>query len=167
VKRFGIAFSLVVLWLLLWGDVSIANVLSGAAIAVLLLTAFPGDRRDAERYVIRPFAALRLAGWFAAQLVYSNLVLIRQVLSRRSRVRTGVVPCVLGTSSSRLVTVITNFIALTPGTMVVQTTFEPTTLYVHVLRLDGEEDVRASVRTLEERVVAAFGPLPRRSGAAG
>jgi multisubunit Na+/H+ antiporter MnhE subunit len=78
-------------------------------------------------------------------------------------VQTGVVACELRNSSSRLLTVITNLIALTPGTMVVQTTFEPTTLYVHVLRLDDPEHVRAAVAKLEDRVVAAFGPLHRRT----
>jgi multicomponent Na+:H+ antiporter subunit E len=164
-KRFGIGSALVVLWLLLWGDLSPANLLSGVVIATLLLAAFPRDRRDTQRYVIRPLAALRLVAWFAAQLVYSNIVLIRQVLSRRSRVKTGVVACELETSSSRLLTVITNLVALTPGTMVVETTFDPTTIFVHVLRLDDHESVRASVRRLEARVVAAFGPLPRRPGA--
>jgi multicomponent Na+:H+ antiporter subunit E len=159
--RIGIASSLVVLWLLLWGDLSVANVLSGIAIATLLLAAFPGDRRaDAERYVIRPIAALRLTAYFLVQLVSSNILLVREVLSRRSRVHTAVVACQLETSSSRLTTVIMDLIALTPGTMTVEMSRDPTILYVHVLRLDDVEKVRASVSRLESLVVAAFGPLP-------
>jgi multicomponent Na+:H+ antiporter subunit E len=162
--RVGIASALVALWVLLWGEASLANVLSGIVIAAALLAAFPGDRRaDAARFVIRPFAALRLAGWFVVQLVGSNILLTREVLSPRSRVNTGVVACPLRTSSSRLTTVITNVIALTPGTMTVEITLEPTVLYVHVLRLDDVDTVRDSVSHLESLVLAAFGPLPGRS----
>jgi multicomponent Na+:H+ antiporter subunit E len=158
--RIGIASSLVVLWVLLWGDASLANLMSGVAIAAALLLAFPGDRReDAVRFVIRPIAALRLIAWFLVQLVISNALIARVVISRRSSVRTGVVACPLRTSSSRLTTVITSMVALTPGTMIVEVGDEPRVLYVHVLKLDDAESVRASIRDLESRVLAAFGPL--------
>jgi multicomponent Na+:H+ antiporter subunit E len=165
--RIGIGAALVVLWVLLWGEASPANVLSGVAVSAMLLLAFPGDRRDdAVRYVIRPVAAARLACWFVVQLVGANVLLAREVLRRRSRLRTGVVACPLRTSSSRLTTVITNMIALTPGTMTVEVRDDPRTLYVHVLKLDDDvETVRASVRDLESRVLAAFGPLRGGGGA--
>jgi multicomponent Na+:H+ antiporter subunit E len=163
--RIGIASSLVGLWVLLWGDASIGNILSGVVLAAALLLAFPGDRReDAVRYVIRPLAALRLTGWFVVQLVVSNVLLTREVVARRSRIHTGVVACPLQTSSSRLTTVITNMIALTPGTMTVEIGDDPRVLYVHVLKLDDVEAVRASVSDLEARVLAAFGPPPTLPG---
>jgi multicomponent Na+:H+ antiporter subunit E len=161
--RIGIASALVLLWLLLWGDVSLANVVSGIAVATVLLAAFPEDRSDAARHLLRPLAAVRLLAWFIAQLVGANVLLTREVLSRRSRIRTGVVACELETTSSRVTTLITNLIALTPGTMTVATTYQPTTLYVHVLQLHDVEKVRSSVRRLESLVVAAFEPHRARS----
>jgi multicomponent Na+:H+ antiporter subunit E len=157
--RIGIASALVALWVLLWGDLSVANVVSGIAIASALLLAFPGDRRaDAVRFVIRPVAALRLVLWFAAQLVVSNVLLAREIVRRQSQVRTGVVACPMRTASTRLITVITNMIALTPGTMTVEMSEDPIVLHVHVLKLDDPDTVRADVRELEDRVLAAFGP---------
>jgi multicomponent Na+:H+ antiporter subunit E len=167
--RIGIATSLVVLWILLWGDISAANLLSGILVSTALLAAFPGDRRDdAMRYVIRPFAALRLVGWFVVQLVRSNVLLTREVLSPRSRIRTGVVACPLRTTSSRLTTIVANVIALTPGTMTVDIDSSggdgaPPVLFVHVLKLDDVATVRRSVTDLESLVLGAFGPLPSRS----
>jgi hypothetical protein len=55
--------------------------------------------------------------------------------------------------------VITSMIALTPGTMTVEIHDEPRVLFVHVLKLDDPDEVRASIRDLESRVLAAFGPL--------
>ena len=165
-KRIGIAASLVVLWTLLWGDLSAANLLSGTLVAVVLLAAFPGDRRDdAVRYVIRPVATMRLIAWFVVQLVRSNVLLTREVLSPRSRIHTGVVACPMRTSSSRVTTIVANVIALTPGTMTVDIDREPPVLHVHVLKLDDVDAVRQSVTELETLVLAAFRPLGAEEGA--
>ena len=68
-RRFGLAVWLVVVWIFLWGDLSLANVLGGAAVAVALLVAFPGDRPDVEeRQVLRPLHFLSLL-WFLAKVM--------------------------------------------------------------------------------------------------
>lgn len=157
--RVGLAGALVVIWVLLWGEASFANVASGVVIAIALLTVFPSDTPEgAPRFVVRPLAFLRLVGYFVAQLVVSNILLTREVLSRRSRIRTGVVTCELRTGSTRIMTIVANLIALTPGTMTVDVEADPVVLHIHVLKLDDVEDVRAQVAHLEWLVLQAFGP---------
>src|SRR5690606_21174575 len=115
------AASLVVVWIFLWGHLSFANVLSGTALALAVLVAFPGDRieRDA-RYVLRISPFIRLIGYLVAQLVRSNLLLAREVLSRTSRLRTAVIAVELKTRSPALITAVANLMALNPGTIVIE-----------------------------------------------
>lgn len=151
---------LTVMWLLLWGDLSLANVLSGAAVAAAVVVGFRVGPPADDRLVLRPLATLRLAGWFAVALVRSNLAVARQVVTPTPRggIRTAIVACPLSTRSRRLTTVIANAITLTPGTMTVEVRGDPATLFVHVMSFDSVPATRRSVSDLEARVVRAFGP---------
>ena len=59
-------------------------------------------------------------------------------------IRTGVIAVPLPGCSDGLLTLVTNIIALTPGTMPLQVTQDPTVLYVHVLHLGDVERCAAT-----------------------
>jgi multicomponent Na+:H+ antiporter subunit E len=148
---------LVAIWVFLWGYLTVANVLSGIVVVAALLAVFPTGRPRRPTYVVRPIAVLRLVLYFVRSLLVANVVLAWEVLSRRDRIRTGVVEVpVLGVSEGILVFV-ANVTALTPGTLAIEVTPEPPTLYIHVLHLHDVEHVRRDIRRLEELIVRAFG----------
>jgi multicomponent Na+:H+ antiporter subunit E len=149
--------ALLVLWLLAWGDISTANVLSGAAFGSVLVIAFPPRRRSAV-HRLRPLGIVRLVLYVIGQLVVSNLIVARVILSRRSEVRTGVLAYHVQDASDQVLTLISNVIALTPGTMTVEVIREPPTIYVHFLLLDDPDSARDDIARLERLVVAALGP---------
>ena len=151
----GLVVTLVALWLLLWGDLSVANVASGVLVALGLLAVFPLARpAAATRRVVRPLALARLVGYLALELVVSNLVVARVILSPKARTRTGVVACPLRTDSDRMVTALCNLIALSPGTMMVDVSDDA--LYVHALLLRDLDEVRRDVGRLQALLLAAF-----------
>lgn len=156
--RLAMAAWLVIVWVALWGDLSVANVVSGAAVAAALLIVFPLAGRAGARQHVRPLAVLRLAGHLVRKLLESNLTITRTVLSRRDRVRTGVIAVPMVCDSDGLLTMVANLTALSPGLMVIEIERDPTVCYVHVLQLDDVEAARAEVRTLERLVIEAFGP---------
>lgn len=153
----GVVVYLVAIWILLWGDLSLANVASGVVVAVVLLAVFPTGQRSRPRHPIRPWPALRLALYFVGQLLRSNLLLSRQVLSPWSRVHTGIVGVPVVACSDTVLALIANITALTPGTMAVEVIREPATIYIHVLRLRDVEQVRAEVARLNALAVRALG----------
>jgi multicomponent Na+:H+ antiporter subunit E len=160
--RIGLASVLVAIWILLWGELSLANLLSGIMVSIGLLAAFPRDRRaDAVRIVLRPIAFVRLAAYFSRQLVVSNVQLTRDVLTRRPTIHTGVVACPLQAPSTRLVTVLVSLLALTPGTMPVdlELDLEPPVLHIHVTHLGDPDSIRRAVAHLETLVLSAFTPV--------
>ncbi len=156
------------LWLLAWGEVSPANVVSGVAVAAALLVAFPPGPRASGRLRFSAFGAGRLAVYVLVQLVNSNVVMARQILRRRPDVRPGVLAHRLREPSEEVATVMTSVIALSPGTMTVDVDPDSTTIYVHFFLLRDLEAARASLSRLEDlavRAIAAPKPLrPARTG---
>lgn len=155
---FGVGASLVIVWTLLWGEMSVSNVLSGALVATALLVAFPVDHGVvAVAHRLRPVAAVRLGLFFAGDVVKSTLVAAVAVFRPRSRIRTGVVACPLRVDNDGLVTFLANLIAMSPGTMPIEVSYNPHVIYVHSLHAADPDQVRADVARLEELSVAALG----------
>jgi multicomponent Na+:H+ antiporter subunit E len=141
---------LTALWLLAWGEISLANVVSGVAVSVLLLVALPPSDPTSARARIDPVGALRLGGYVARQLVTSNLLMTREVMRPHPATQPGVIAHHLHLPSEHVVTVMTGVIALSPGTMVADVDPASSTVYVHFLFLDDVDAARASLRRLEQ-----------------
>lgn len=158
---------LVAFWLLAWGELSVANTLSGLVVAVGLLLAFPPYRQLGARPHVSLIGAVRLVIYVFVQLVPSTVLVAREVLSRRSRIRTGVLAYPLDHPSDEVLSLMSHVIALVPGTMTVEATRDPWVLYVHFLLLDDVEHARRTVARLEGLAVAVLGgPERLRAGSA-
>jgi multicomponent Na+:H+ antiporter subunit E len=160
VRRVVVVAWITVLWCALWGDVSAANVVAGAAVGLGLAFVFPpGGATRVWR--VRPLRAAWFVAVFIRELVEANVVVLRQVLTFRSgdfreaviAYRTSVP---LGPA---LLVVLGDAITLTPGTMTIDMNVEESTLFVHVLHVDesgGLDAVRQSIGVLERAVIGAF-----------
>lgn len=162
---------LAALWVLLWHDLTVANVLAGLAVggAVLVFARQPRVVRwsDDERPRVRPVAALRFAAHVVSDLVVANVVVAREVVARRSRINQGVIAVPLRTDSDVATMAVVGVINLSPGTVTIDVVGSPPVVYVHVLHLDSIEAVRADALRLEELFVQAFGSRRARSQVLG
>lgn len=148
---------LVTLWLLAWGQISVANLVSGFGVAAALLVAFPAVARPGTPGVaLNPAGVARLVGYVSVQLVTSNVVMAREILRRHPDIRPGVLAHRLGTPSEEIVMLMTSVIALSPGTMTVDVDPASTTIYVHFLLLRDVASARASLDRLERIASGAF-----------
>jgi multicomponent Na+:H+ antiporter subunit E len=149
--------ALAIIWVLLWGSASPANVLSGLAVSGTLVLLVPGMRgQTGGRYTFRPIAFARFVGYVLLVTLRSNLELIREVLSRSSGVRTAVIGVPLPGCSDEVLTLITNLLAMSPGTMPLELRQDPTVLYIHVLTRTDIEIVRRDILRLTDLTVRAF-----------
>lgn len=156
---FVAAWSMLV-WVALWGDLSIANLVWGAVLGGVTLVLVP-VRHMAHRVPIRPLGIVRFVAVFFTALVRASAEVAWEVISPTNRINEGIVAVDLRTSSPGLMTLIGNMVSLTPGTLTLEVRKDPPTLYIHVLHLRGVEEVRASVRHFEDVALAAFGEAPR------
>jgi len=146
---------LTTIWVILWSDLSVANVLSGLVVAALTVAAFDTWRNS--RVVVRPIAALRFFGYVAYQMAVSTLIVARTIISPRARIHRGIVAVPLRGCSDAVVTLIADAISLTPGTLTLEVRRAPLTLYVHALDVRDITVTQREVRTLETLAVLAFG----------
>jgi multicomponent Na+:H+ antiporter subunit E len=170
-RRSAAVAALVGVWVLCWGEVSVANVASGVLVAFLVLALFPlGPIPERRGHSLRPLATLRLLAYFVAELVGSNLAMARDLLGRRERIRTGVVAYPLRVDSVLLMTFLANVLSLTPGTMPIEfddTAGAPKVLYLHVTRMHERADIVRKVARYEELALRAFGSRAELAALAG
>lgn len=150
---------LVLVWNLLWGTWSWANLLSGivVALAVTVLLPLPPVVGGAR---IRPVALLAFLGHFVVDLVSSGALVAWQTIRPRGIDRSAIIRVQLRTDSDLLLTILAESVTLVPGTMVLDLDRERRVLALHILHVRDEDDVerqRAATLAQEERVVRAFG----------
>jgi multicomponent Na+:H+ antiporter subunit E len=165
----GVGVWLVALWLLLWNDLSVANIVSGVAVAALVLAGArvpkvgcAGDGAG-DRARIAPLSLLYFVGFVIVKLVQSNLVLAWEIVTPRNRINTGIVAVPLRTESELAMLVVSSVITLTPGTVTIDATGSPPVIYVNVLHLHDIDDVRRELLHIEELSVKAFGSRTARA----
>ncbi|HWH28871.1 MAG TPA: Na+/H+ antiporter subunit E [Mycobacteriales bacterium] len=159
---------LTVVWVGLWGSVTVANVLGGLAVAAVLLVLLPVPQRP-DQGRVRLLPLLRFVGFFAVELVRASAVVVWQVL-RGGRPRQAVLAVPAAGSSDRLLTLVANAVSLTPGTLTLEVDRERSVLYVHALDVggpDGVERARRSIQRLERLAVLAVGTDEARQRVAG
>jgi multicomponent Na+:H+ antiporter subunit E len=157
VRRGGL---LVVLWLLAWGELSLANVVSGVVLAAALLVAFPLGAAEGPSARAHALGTVRLVAYVASQLVMANLVMTRNIVRRTPRLSPGVVHHVLTEPSELTVTLMTSIISLSPGTMTVDVDDDASEIAVHFFSLEDRAAAAASLARLERLVTAAVGGTP-------
>jgi multicomponent Na+:H+ antiporter subunit E len=160
-RRAAAVAALVGVWVLGWGELSLANVLSGILVSLLVLALFPlGPLPERRGHTLRPLATLHLIGFFLVELVLSNVAMTRDLLGNRSRIRTGVVAYPLRVDSVGLLTFLANVVALTPGMMPIEfddADGQPKVIYLHVTRMHERPRIVSTVARYEELALRAFG----------
>lgn len=158
----GILIWLIVLWVLLWDDISAANMLSGliGGALVLVLAKLPRINLDADPdHVARVNVPMTI--WFGLfflyKLVESNLLLAWEIVTPKNSINTGMIAVSLRTESKVAMLVVSSVITLTPGTLTIEVLGKPPVLYVNVLHLHDIERVRRDLLKIEELSVRAFG----------
>ena len=148
------SMALLLLWIALWGEVSVANVLSGVLVVAIVSWLFAHDRP--RRYVMRPVPALRLLLHVLVSLVGSSVRVVFAVLfPTRERIATSVQSVALQQGSVFVGAVVANAITLTPGTMSLDLDESTLVLSVHVLGLVDPDEFRRDVLQLEDLVARA------------
>lgn len=162
---------LVLVWVLLWGTFSWANVLGGLAVATVVLLVFPLPPAPGRGWA-RPLPAARAIGRFVADLVVSSVQVAWQSLQAAfpgPPIRSSVVAVRLASSSEFVMAMITEALSLVPGSVVIEARPEERTIYAHVLGAEDDAAVaafREQVARLEADIVAALG-RPAAPAAAG
>ncbi len=145
-------------WTLLQNSFTAANFLGGYFVGAIIIwifhRLFPGGRS----YLSQLWACLDLVAVFFWELLKANIAVAKIVLSPKINITPGIVavPTVLKDDLSLVL--LANLVTLTPGTLTMDISPDKKTLYVHVLNMSSEEEVKRDIKdSFERRILAVTG----------
>ena len=146
-------------WVLLWGELSLYTVLVGAVLGGLIGVVFPMPSiTGVGRF--RPIGLLRLVAGLIVDLVRSSIAVLIITLRFGHQPENAIVGVQLRSRSDLYLTQTAEMVSLTPGTLVVEARRSTGTLYLHLLDIHGRDAVTEATKIVlhnEARVIRAFG----------
>ena len=157
-NRWPMLLWMTVLWVLLWGDLTLANVLAGFGVAVLLVLLAPMPAVGYAGRVSIP-GVVWLIARFILDVLLASVEVSKMALHPRRGPEGGVIRIRLRSESDLILTLTGVFTSLVPGSIIVEAHRLTGTLYVHVLDLPtsgGVETFRRQVLIQERRLLYAL-----------
>ncbi len=148
---------LILVWILLWGNISAANILSGLAIALLITVFLPLPTVPVEGR-FHPLPLLILVVHVAYSLVVSS-VQVAALALRPEPPLSAVLRAHLAVKSDLVLALAVNILNLTPGTIVLEIDQARRMIYVHVLNVGSDRSMKRFHRQLEilqKLLIASF-----------
>lgn len=155
--RWPMVIWLAAVWVLLWGELSVANVVVGLVLAIALMSLFPMPKVGLEGRPWLPGIVI-LVVRFAADVLMASVQVARRALMP-GEPHGAVIRVRLCSHSDLLLTITSQLCSLVPGTIIVEAHRLTGTLYVHVFDVDdahGIDAAREHCLLVEKRVLYAF-----------
>ena len=149
---------LTLVWVLLWGTFSAANILGGLAIALVITLLLPLPRVPVEGRV-RPLSLVRLILYVIVKLVVSSFQVAWLAIRPGPPPATAVLRVHLAVKSDLVLALAAGILTLIPGSVVLEIDQKRRLVYLHGLDVGSEKAVSAFYRqaeTLQRLMVAAF-----------
>ncbi|MFZ0529670.1 MAG: Na+/H+ antiporter subunit E [Propionicimonas sp.] len=150
---------LALVWVLLWGEASLLNILVGALLGWVVTAVF---WLAPIRYygTVHPWGLVVLVATQLKDLAVASVHLGVVAFRPKLNLRPGIVRVELRTNSDLFQVGVAELISIVPGTLVVEVERHPRLVYLHVFDLPdaGSADrERRHALALERRLVEAFG----------
>lgn len=151
--------ALVLLWMMLWGSVTLLTILTGGIVALLVTrTLYLPPVALSGRFHLG--WALAFLGRFAVDLVVASVEVASLAFRPRGVGRSAVIRVPLTTRSDFVLTGTALAVSLVPGSLVLEVDRPNAILYIHSLGVDSPEGVeraRAHVLAYERQILRAVG----------
>lgn len=149
---------LILVWILLWGNVSVANALSGLAVALVITLVLPLPAVPIEGR-LHPLSLLRFAVRVAYYLVLSSAQMAWLAIKPGPPPQSAVLRAHLAIKSDLVLALAVNTINLIPGSIVLEIDQTRRMIYVHVIDVGSEKSVQRfyrQVADVERLMIASF-----------
>ena len=145
---------LIVIWVLLWRDFSIGSFLGGAAVTFAIeLT----RRSVASPRPVRLIALARFATYYLAALIRTNARVAWEVATPlQDDIDEAIIGIPLTVECPQAALLVANAVTFTPGTLTIELSGDPLTLYAHVLHFEVEAELQSEINRLERLADAVF-----------
>jgi multicomponent Na+:H+ antiporter subunit E len=147
---------LALVWAALQGEITLVNLLVGYVVGYTLLALLARGGVMPSTLVSRSANALRLAAFFAWELLVANFRVAADVLGG-NRIEPAVVAIPLDVTSDGEILLLSMLINITPGSVTIDLSNDRRTLYVHVMHMKSAEQTRREIKDgFEQRIKLLF-----------
>ena len=159
INQLPLFLGLVLLWMLLWGNFSWLNLVTGAVFAAVVSVVFylPAVQLSGR---VNPVRLVLYLSWLLFDIIRASIQVAFLALAPHYRASNAVLAIHMRTRSDLVLTWTAMSTSIVPGSIVIDTDRENSTLYLHVLNMkdrEATERFRQSVLATERRIVLALG----------
>jgi multicomponent Na+:H+ antiporter subunit E len=137
-------------WVLVTGEFTPLNLVFGIVLGYLILW-FTQGVMGRPRYFDRVLRGARFAGFFLRELVLANLRVAYDVITPTHHMRPAILAIPLQAKTPTEITLLANFITMTPGTLSLDISDDHKVLYLHTMYAGDIEDFRREIQEGFER----------------
>ena len=149
-KRFLMNVMLTLIWVALTGSFTYINLLFGFVISFFVLWVISRESSD-RRYFTIAFKIIGFFFYFLYEMLKATIEVAYEVMSRRFKMKPGIIKMPLEARTDVEITILANLIALTPGTLVIDISDDRTVMYIHGMYVQDKEKFINSIKNGLER----------------
>jgi multicomponent Na+:H+ antiporter subunit E len=144
-KRFLLNVMLTLIWLALTGIFTYINMFIGFVISYFILWILSRNSED-KRYFTIAFKVLGFFFFFLYEMLKANWQVAYEVMTSHLHMKPGIVKIELEAKTDLEITLLSNLISLTPGTLVVDVSDDRKVMYVHGMYLEDKAKFIESIK---------------------
>ncbi|MFD2600350.1 Na+/H+ antiporter subunit E [Sphingobacterium corticis] len=138
IKYFLMNLLLSFIWVALTGSLSYSSFIFGALLGFFVLWVMSRNEQD-QRYFHRVPKIISFLLYFIWEMIKANVQVAYDVMTPKYFFRPGVVRFPLSAETDLEINVLSTFISLTPGTLILDVSEDKKALYIHVMYLNDPE----------------------------
>ncbi len=144
---------LTLVWAGLFGSFDSATVGSGFVVSYFFLWVIYRGDKARPAYFTKPPKVLSFVAYYIKEVLLSNFVVARDVLTPTHYMKPGIVAIPLRAETDFEITLLANLITMTPGTLSLDISDDRKTLYVHAMYVHDIDALRSEITDNLERLV--------------
>ncbi|NTS42975.1 Na+/H+ antiporter subunit E [Flavisolibacter sp. BT320] len=144
-KRFLLNVMLTLIWLALTGNFTYINMFIGFIISYFILWIISRNSGD-DRYFTIAFKVVGFFFFFLYEMLKANWQVAYEVMTSHLHMKPGIVKIELEAKTDLEITLLSNLISLTPGTLVVDVSDDKKVMYVHGMYLQDKVKFIESIK---------------------
>jgi multicomponent Na+:H+ antiporter subunit E len=145
-------FFLAFLWMFLQVSFTSTSFIIGYILGLIVTFAF---RRffNSRFYMERVFAVISLILLFLKELILSNISVLKTLLRPKLDIKPGIFALPTDLKKDWEITLLANLITLTPGTLVVDISYDNKILYIHTLDIPDVDEAIDDIKNTFEKAI--------------
>lgn len=152
VKHFLMNLLLSFIWVALTGSMYYSNFVFGYLLGFLTLWVMNQNEED-KRYFNRVPKIIGFVFYFLYEMIMANLQVAYDVITPKYFFKPGIVRFPLNASSDLEINLLSMFISLTPGTILLDVSEDKKSIFIHVMYLESKEKFVARMRNSERKIL--------------